>query len=103
MSQVKRLLEKIDEMVEWNRGFYTSELFNEAQRRQQAKKRDETISSYLSTAGTLALGAAGGLAAVAGPAAGLVAAAEEYVVPAAVTGAAGVGSKLAGWLWKPKQ
>lgn len=103
VSQVKKLLEKIDEMVEWKGGFYTSELFNEAQRRQQAKKRDETISSVLSTAGTLALGAAGGLAVVASPAAGLVAAAEEFVAPAAVTGAAGVVSKLAGWLWKPKQ
>ncbi|XP_076134593.1 GTPase IMAP family member 7-like [Alosa pseudoharengus] len=102
ISQVKSLLEKIDEMVEWNKGFYTSELFEEAQRKQHARERDETIAKHLNTAGTLALGAAGGLVFVASPAIGM-AAVEMIETPAAVSGAAGVVSKLAGWFWKPKK
>ncbi|XP_041961261.1 GTPase IMAP family member 7-like isoform X2 [Alosa sapidissima] len=105
-SQVEKLLEKIDEMVAWNKGHYTSVLFEEAQKRQQARERDEYIAGGLNTLGTLALGAAGGFAVVAGPAAALVVAAEEIAVPAVVTAGASAGagilSKLAGWYWKPK-
>ncbi|XP_062379866.1 GTPase IMAP family member 7-like isoform X2 [Sardina pilchardus] len=105
-SQVTKLLEKIDEMVAWNKGPYTSVLFEEAQKRQQARERKEKIAGHLNTLGTLALGAAGGFAVVAGPGPALVAAAEELVVPAVVSAgasaSAGILSKLASWYWKPK-
>lgn len=110
VSQVASLLEKIDEMVKWNKGIYTSKLFEEAQRRQWQRA---VLKGATATAKTLAIGAAGALTVAVGPAAALVAAAEEgsaagvaaaVAMSGAVSAAAATNviTRLVSWFWRPK-
>ncbi|XP_056137012.1 GTPase IMAP family member 9-like [Lampris incognitus] len=106
-TQVAELFRKIDEMVKWNRGHYTCELYKEAQKRLRMNETRKKVGEGMNTIGNgLLFVAAGAAAATAAPAIGGVAlVAEEAVTVTTVlaTALGGTISKVFGRWVNPKK